>query len=235
MGDPIGWKQGPDKKWHLGLFIENGRIKDTPDKKIRTAIREIANAGGVTFAVTGNQNIIICNVGAKQKTKIEAILKSHGIAIATSSGLRRNSISCVALPTCGLALAESERFLPELITALEGSLDKAGLRDDDIVIRMTGCPNGCGRPYMAEIGFVGRAPGLYNLYLGAAFDGTRLNKLYAQDIGKDRIVALLEPLLLRYASERTEGERFGDFVIRIGVIKPTTAGNTFHDDLALVS
>ncbi len=235
MGDPIGWKQGPDKKWHLGLFIENGRIKDTPDKKIRTAIREIANAGGVTFAVTGNQNIIICNVGAKQKTKIEAILKSHGIAIATSSGLRRNSISCVALPTCGLALAESERFLPELITALEGSLDKAGLRDDDIVIRMTGCPNGCGRPYMAEIGFVGRAPGLYNLYLGAAFDGTRLNKLYAQDIGKDRIVALLEPLLLRYSKERNEGERFGDFVIRIGVIKPTTAGNTFHDDLALVS
>jgi sulfite reductase (NADPH) hemoprotein beta-component len=235
MGDPIGWKQGLDKKWHLGLFIENGRIKDTADKKIRTAIREIANAGGVTFAVTGNQNIIICNVGAKQKTKIEAILKSHGIAIATSSGLRRNSISCVSLPTCGLALAESERFLPELITALEGSLDKAGLRNDDIVIRMTGCPNGCGRPYMAEIGFVGRAPGLYNLYLGAAFDGTRLNKLYAQDIGKDRIVALLEPLLLRYSKERNEGERFGDFVIRIGVIKPTTAGNTFHADLALVS
>jgi len=234
MGDRIGWYQGPDKKWHLGLFIENGRIKDTPDHRLRTAIREIAKAGGVTFSITGNQNIIICNVGAKQKAKIEAILKSHGIAIATSSGMRRNSISCVALPTCGLALAESERFLPELITALEGSLDKAGLRGDDIVIRMTGCPNGCGRPYMAEIGLVGRSPGLYTLYLGAAFDGTRLNKLYAQDVGKARIVELLEPLFIAYAKSRKEGERFGDFVIRTGVVKASLGGNTFHDDVKLV-
>lgn len=235
MGDPIGWHQGQDKKWHLGLFIENGRIKDSPDRHLRTAIREIAEAGGITFAVTGNQNIIVCNVGARQKAKIDATLKAHGIDIATSSGLRRNSISCVALPTCALALAESERFLPELITALEGSLDKAGLREDDIVIRMTGCPNGCGRPYMAEIGFVGRAPGLYNLYLGAAHDGTRLNKLYAQDVGKARIVELLEPLFLRYAKERTTGERFGDFVIRAGVVKPTLGGNTFHSDITLAS
>jgi sulfite reductase (NADPH) hemoprotein beta-component len=235
MGDPIGWYQGPDKKWHLGLFIEAGRIKDWPDKRLRTAIREIAIAGGVTFSVTGNQNIIICNVGARQKSKIDAILKSHGIAIETSSGLRRNSITCVALPTCALALAEAERFLPELITTLEESLDKAGLRQEDIVIRMTGCPNGCGRPYMAEIGFVGRAPGLYNLYLGAAHEGTRLNKLYAQDIGKARIVELLEPLFLRYAKEREAGERFGDFVIRAGVVKPTLGGNTFHSDINLVS
>ncbi|MGE0023942.1 MAG: sulfite reductase, partial [Hyphomicrobium sp.] len=183
--------------------------------------------------VTGNQNLIICNVGAKQKGKVEATLNKHGIAIATSSGLRRNSISCVALPTCGLALAESERFLPELITAIEESLDKAGLRNDDIVIRMTGCPNGCGRPYLAEIGLVGRSPGLYNLYLGAAFDGTRLNKLFAQDVGKARIVELVEPLLIRYAREREEGERFGDFVIRIGAVKPTLGGNTFHSDITL--
>ncbi|MCC7250329.1 NADPH-dependent assimilatory sulfite reductase hemoprotein subunit [Hyphomicrobium sp.] len=235
MGDPIGWHQGPDKKWHLGLFIEAGRIKDVPGFHLRTALREIAKAGGITFAITGNQNAIICNVGARQKSKIEAILKTHGVNIATSSGLRRNSIACVALPTCALALAESERFLPELITTLEDSLDKAGLRNDDIVIRMTGCPNGCGRPYMAEIGFVGRAPGLYNLYLGAAHEGTRLNKLYAQDVGKARIVELLEPLLLRYAKERTEGERFGDFVIRAGIVKPTLGGNTFHDDITLAS
>lgn len=233
MGDPLGWRQGPDKKWHLGLFIENGRIKDVPGLHLRTALREIASAGGVTFALTGNQNVIICNVGARQKARIEATLKSHGVVIAASSGLRRNSISCVALPTCGLALAESERFLPELITTLESSLDKAGLRNDDIVIRMTGCPNGCGRPYVAEIGLVGRAPGLYNLYLGAAFDGTRLNKLYAQDVGKARIVELLEPLFLRYAKEREAGERFGDFVIRAGVVKPTLGGNTFHDDVTL--
>lgn len=234
MGDPLGWRQGPDKKWHLGLYIDSGRIKDVPDFHLRTALREIAKAGGVTFAVTGNQNLIICNVATKQKAKIEALLKQHGVSIATSSGLRRNSIACVALPTCGLALAESERFLPELITAIESSLDKAGLRNDDIVIRMTGCPNGCGRPFIAEIGLVGRAPGLYNLYLGAAHDGTRLNKLYAQDVGKARILELLEPLLIRYANEREQDERFGDFVIRAGVVKPTLDGNTFHSDITLV-
>ena len=113
-------------------------------------------------------------------------------------------MACVALPTCGLALAESERFLPDLITALEEGLEKAGLRNDDIVIRMTGCPNGCARPYLAEIGLVGRNPGLYNLYLGAAFDGSRLSKLYAQDVNKEKIVALLEPMFLAYAKKRKE-------------------------------
>ena len=235
MGDQVGWRQGADKKWHLTLFIENGRIKDVPGRALRTALREIADMGGVDFVLTGNQNVIIANVAARQKAKIEAVLNAHGVEGAATSGLRRNSIACVALPTCGLALAESERFLPELITALEGSLDKAGLRDDDIVIRMTGCPNGCGRPYLAEIGLVGRAPGLYNLYLGAAHDGTRLNKLYAQDVGKARIVELVEPLLIRYAKEREDGERFGDFVIRAGVVKPTLGGNTFHSDVTLVS
>jgi sulfite reductase (NADPH) hemoprotein beta-component len=160
-------------------------------------------------------------------------LKEHGVIIATSSGMRRSSMACVALPTCGLALAESERFLPELITSIEDSLDKAGLREDEIVVRMTGCPNGCGRPYLAEIGFVGRTPGLYNLYLGAAFNGTRLNKLYAQDVDKTRILALLDPLLVRYAKEREEGEHFGDFVIRAGVIAATAQGNEFHEDVKL--
>ncbi len=161
--------------------------------------------------------------------------EEHGIAIGTAlSGIRRNSMACVALPTCGLALAESERFLPELLTALEGSLDKAGLRDNEIVIRMTGCPNGCARPYLAEIGLVGRNPGLYNLYLGAAFNGERLNKLYAEDIDKGRIVGLLEPMFSRYAKEREEGEHFGDYVIRAGYVRATTAGNRFHADLDLV-
>jgi sulfite reductase (NADPH) hemoprotein beta-component len=160
-------------------------------------------------------------------------LESHGVETGVSSGLRANSMACVALPTCGLALAESERFLPELITALEDSLDKAGLRNDDIVIRMTGCPNGCARPYLAEIGLVGRNPGLYNLYLGAAFDGSRLSKLYAQDVGHDRILALLEPIFLKYAKERKSGERFGDFTIRAGYVKATKAGNQFHADVKL--
>ncbi len=238
-GDVIGWRQSAEgkgeKKWHLTLFVENGRIKDTPEIKFKRALREIAEIGGVEFVVTSNQNLIIANVAAKMKGRIEAVLKDAGVALEASSGLRRNSMACVALPTCGLALAESERFLPELITALEDSLDAAGLRDDDIVMRMTGCPNGCARPYLAEIGFVGRNPGLYNLYLGAAFDGTRLSKLYAENVDEAKILKLLDPLFKRYAKERKPGERFGDFVIRVGVVKATPAGNKFHSDVKLAT
>ena len=234
-GDVIGWQQGADKKWHLTLFVENGRIKDKPGWRLRTALREIAEIHPGGFLVTANQNVIVSNIAAKARPKIEAVLAEHGIVIGSDfSGLRRNSMACVALPTCGLALAESERFLPELVTALEDSLERAGLRDDDIVIRMTGCPNGCARPYLAEIGLVGRNPGLYNLYLGAAFNGDRLNKLYAEDIDKDRIIGLLDPIFVRYAKEREEGEHFGDFAIRAGYVKATTAGNRFHADLDLV-
>ncbi|MGE5266044.1 MAG: NADPH-dependent assimilatory sulfite reductase hemoprotein subunit [Deltaproteobacteria bacterium] len=237
-GDPIGWRQTldgkpSDKKWHLTLYVENGRVKDTPAVKLRTALREIARAGGVDFVVTSNQNLVIANVTAKQKPKIEALLEQHGVLIATSSGMRRNAMACVALPTCALALAESERFLPGLVSDLEDVLDKAGLREDDIVVRMTGCPNGCARPYLAEIGFVGRSPGLYNLYLGAAFDGSRLSKLFAQDVNREQILKLLTPIIQRYAKERSDGEHFGDFVIRAGIVKATTAGNTFHDDVVL--
>jgi sulfite reductase (NADPH) hemoprotein beta-component len=238
-GDPLGWRQsldakkGAEKAWHLTLFIENGRIKDKPGCTMRTAFREIAELGLCEFVCTSNQNVILANVDAKFKPKIDAILKEHGVATSVSSGLRANSMACVALPTCGLALAESERYLPDLITALEDSLDKAGLRGDDIIIRMTGCPNGCARPYISEIGLVGRNPGLYNLYLGAAFDGSRLSKLYAQDIGHERIIALLEPIFLKYAKDRKAGERFGDFTIRAGFVKATKAGNQFHADVKL--
>ena len=238
-GDPLGWRQslderkGEDKNWHLTLFVENGRIKDRPGHTLRKALREIAEANICEFVATSNQNVIMAKVSSKAKPKIDEILKAHGIATDVSSRLRANSMACVALPTCGLALAESERFLPELITALEDGLDAAGLRDDDIVIRMTGCPNGCARPYISEIGLVGRNPGLYNLYLGAAFDGSRLSKLYAQDVGKDKIVSLLAPLFLQYAKARKTGERFGDFCVRAGVVKATTAGNQFHENVKL--
>ncbi len=233
-GDEIGWTQGKDKKWHLTLYIENGRVKDQPGHTLRSALREVAEILKGGFVLTSNQNLIIANVTAKAKPKIDAILKAHGVDPFASSGLRRNGMACVSLPTCGLALAESERYLPDLITSLEKTLDKAGLRDDDIVIRMTGCPNGCARPYLAEIGLVGRNPGLYNLYLGAAFDGTRLNKIYAEDVDEERIIGILEPMLLRYAKEREEGERFGDFTIRAGFVKATTAGNQFHADVDLL-
>lgn len=233
-GDVVGWQQGADKKWHVTLFIENGRVKDRPGHALRTALRQIAEFHTGAFVLTGNQNLIIANVTAKAKGKVDAVLKEHGISPFASSGMRRSSMACVALPTCGLALAESERFLPEVVTALEEVLDRAGLKDDDIVVRMTGCPNGCARPYLAEIGLVGRNPGLYNLYLGAAFDGSRLNKLYAEDVDKARMISLLEPMLLHYAKAREEGERFGDFVIRAGYVRPTTAGNRFHADVELL-
>jgi sulfite reductase (NADPH) hemoprotein beta-component len=141
-------------------------------------------------------------------------------------------MACVALPTCGLALAESERYLPDLITRLEDELERFGLRDDEITIRMTGCPNGCARPYVSEIGLVGRTPGIYNLYLGGAHEGTRLNKLHRRDVDGDAIVAALSPLFEAYAKGRERGERFGDYVIRFDVVRETTAGLNFHENLS---
>lgn len=232
--DVLGWRQGDDKSWHFTLYVANGRIKDLPGWTLKKALREIAELGICEFVVTANQNVTLAKVPTKSKAKIEAIFKAHGISLEPSSRMRANAMACVSLPTCGLGLAESERYLPDLITKLEDSLDKAGLRHDDIIVRMTGCPNGCARPYLAEIGFVGRNPGLYNLYLGAAFDGSRLSKLYAQDVNEERILALLDPLLQAYAKERKNGERFGDFCIRTGKIKATLAGNQFHADLKLV-
>jgi len=228
-GDRLGWQKGPNGRWHLGLFVENGRVADRPGHALQTALRKIAEMHRGEFVCTANQNVIVANATAAAKRKIDAILDANGISIATSSGLRRNSMACVALPTCGLALAESERYLPSLVTKLELLLAKAGLVDDDIVIRMTGCPNGCARPYLAEIGLVGRGPEVYNLYLGAAFDGSRLSKLYAQDVREDDILGLLAPIFERYSHERKPGERFGDFVIRAGIVAPTLQSNKFHE------
>jgi sulfite reductase (NADPH) hemoprotein beta-component len=230
-GDRYGWVEDHEGNWHYTLFIENGRVKDVPGRMMKTALREIAEFHDGDFRLTANQNLVIARIRKKKKAKVEKLLRAHGL-IDAWTGLRLNAMACVALPTCGLALAESERYLPDLITALDEVIERAGLRDDAIVMRMTGCPNGCARPFLAEIGFVGRGPGTYNLYLGAAFDGSRLNKLYAKDVGQDEILALLTPLIESYAREREDGERFGDFVIRKGHVQPTTAGNRFHEDLA---
>ena len=183
------------------------------------------------FILTPNQNLIIADVTPAQKPAIVALLAAHGLD-APPSALRRNAMACVALPSCGLALAESERYLPDLIGALEQAAAAAGLAEDEITIRMTGCPNGCARPYLAEIGLVGVRPGIYNLYLGGAFDGSRLSKLYRREIGHDTILAALRPLFAAYAAERVAGEHFADFVIRTGTVQATTAGNRFHQDLA---
>lgn len=229
-GDQYGWLKGTNGKWNLTLFIEGGRVKDTKSLKLMTALREIAEeCGDCDFRLTGNQNLMIGNISDADKDKIEAKLKEYKMGeYGGLSGLRRNSIACVALPTCGLAMAESERYLPTLITKIEDICETVGLRDDDIVIRMTGCPNGCGRPYLGEIGFVGKAPGKYNLYLGAGFAGERLNKLYRENIGEGQILEELKPILESYAKEREEGERFGDFTIRQGYVKATVEGKDFH-------
>jgi sulfite reductase (NADPH) hemoprotein beta-component len=174
---------------------------------------------------------VLADIPAASRRDVETLLAEHGLDQPVS-GLRRSAMACVALPTCGLALAESERYLPDLLTQLENELERFGLREDEITIRMTGCPNGCARPYVSEIGLVGRTPGIYNLYLGGAHEGIRLNKLHRRDVDGDAIVAALSPLFESYAKERTPGERFGDYVIRSAVVKETTAGLNFHENLS---
>jgi len=228
--DDYGWIKGTDGRWHLTLFIENGRIKDTDDRRLMTALREIAKVHKGDFRLTATQNVVISGVAAQSKKKVDSILRDHGIEPeADLSAIRRSSMACVALPTCALAMAESERYLPGLIDELETIMESNGLRHDSIVVRMTGCPNGCARPFLGEIGFVGKAPGKYNLYLGAGFKGERLNKLYRENIGEEQILAELEPLIRAYAQQRNDGEPFGDFVIRAGYIKATRNGLDFHD------
>jgi sulfite reductase (NADPH) hemoprotein beta-component len=226
-GDRYGWSAGADGRGHLTLFVENGRVIDSDGKPQMSALREIAQIHDGEFRITPNQNIIITNVPTDKQSQVERIAREAGL-LAPWSGLRRNAMACVALPTCGLALAESERYLPDLVSALDRSLVKYGLSADDIVIRMTGCPNGCARPYLAEIGLVGKGPGRYNLYLGAAFDGSRMSKLYAPDLDHDGIVAALDPIFAAYADKREKGERFGDFTIRAGFVAKTGNGADFH-------
>ncbi len=227
-GDRYGWTESDNGRAHLTLFIENGRVKDVPGgAQWLTGLRRIAEVHDGDFHLTANQNLIIANVPKEKRKAIEALVAEHGLTTGASA-LRRNAMACVALPTCGLALAESERYLPDLVTALEQCLAAHGLAEDDIVIRMAGCPNGCSRPYLAEIGLVGKGPGRYNLYLGAAFDGSRLSKLYAEDLDHGAIIANLDPIFAAYKGERRDGERFGDYVIRAGFIAATVNGADFH-------
>jgi sulfite reductase (NADPH) hemoprotein beta-component len=235
-GDQPGWTQGDDGDWHFTMLVENGRIMDARvrpgqgGRRLLSGLHAIAELGVGQFIITPNQNLVLASIPRERKAAVSALLHAHGLD-EPMSGLRRNALACVALPTCGLAVAESERYLPELLTHLEAAAERAGLAHDDITIRMTGCPNGCARPYLAEIGLVGRGPGVYNLYLGGAFNGARLNKLYRKDLGHDAIIAALAPLMQEYAEQRDANERFGDYVIRAGHVRATTAGNQFHADV----
>ena len=223
--DPHGWHACADGTWFYGLHILSGRIRDLEGWSMKTALREIAMIHTGDFRLTPSQNLTISGVTEAQKPVIAAILAKHGLDRENErSGLRLNALSCVALPTCGLALAESERALPAILEKFELVLDEAGLRSDAISLRVTGCPNGCARPYLAEIGFVGKAPNKYALYLGAKYNGTRLNRLVSPSITIDDAVTLLRPTIHRYAKERFEGEGFGDFCER--AVIPSDA--TFH-------
>lgn len=227
-GDHYGWVEG-NGKWHLTLFIENGRVLDRTDYKLKSGLREIAKVHTGDFRMTPNQNLIISNVTNEKKGEIEQLVREYGLTDGRhNSALRRNSMACVSLPTCGLAMAESERYLPSLIDQLEVILDEAGLKEEEITIRMTGCPNGCARPALAEIAFIGKAPGKYNLYLGASFNGDRLNKLYKENIDETEILSSLRPILFSYAKERKDQEHFGDYVIRAGYVEEVKSGLDFH-------
>ena len=252
-GDVFGWSTNPNGNLNLSLFIEGGRIANFPPSGglsgentegvenknapsatpyfLKKALEEVAKLNDGDFRLTGNQNLMICNLKPRSRPKVEAILEKYGVLQKTfeQTGLRSNSIACVAFNTCTLAFAEAERYLPTLIDKIDLILRGLDLSQAEIVIRMTGCPNGCGRPYLGEIGFVGRAIGRYNMYLGAAFDGSRLNKLYREMLNEDEILAALKPILEDYAQNHNDGEHFGDFTIRKNYVKATTQGLDFHN------
>jgi sulfite reductase (NADPH) hemoprotein beta-component len=231
--DRFGWSRNQDGTWNYTLFVENGRVKDTEETSLMTGLREIAEVHRGDFRVTANQNLILAKIpdeGPGGKDDIEELLDSHGIARSTDrSNVRRHSMACVAFPTCPLAMAESERYFPHFMTKVEELLEETGLQDTPIVMRMTGCNNGCARPYVAEVGFSGRAPGKYNMYVGGGFHGERLATPYLENVGEDTILEHLRPMLERYAEERAEGERFGDFAIRAGFVAAVLEGRRFND------
>jgi sulfite reductase (NADPH) hemoprotein beta-component len=212
----FGWQQDHKGLSHYTLFVENGRVVDDEKAALKTALLEVAQTGKANFRFTVNQKIIVADVRKKDKSLINGILEKFNLLLhtETASVIRKNSIACVALPTCGLALAESQRYLPTLISHIEGLVNNHGLSEEAIIIRMTGCPNGCGRPYAAEIGFVGTAMGRYNLYLGGDHEGTRLNRLYKESLDETAILSELDVLFWLYRKERITGERFGDFALR---------------------
>ncbi|KFE72052.1 assimilatory sulfite reductase (NADPH) hemoprotein subunit [Hyalangium minutum] len=223
-GDLFGWREGHDGRWHLTLRLESGRVADTPGARMLTGLREIAQLHPGDFRLTPNQNLIIAGVTPEWKEDIDSLVEAHGLGgFRRASPLRLNALACVALPTCGLAMAEAERYLPDIVGKLEERLAAHGLQDEKILLRITGCPNGCARPYLAEIALVGKAPGRYNLFLGGDVRGQRLNRLYRENIDEAGVLAALEPLFSQYARERRPGEGFGDFTVRAGHVSSPPA------------
>ncbi|MFC5525521.1 assimilatory sulfite reductase (NADPH) hemoprotein subunit [Rhodanobacter ginsengisoli] len=218
-GDRYGWIQGHAGRWHLTLQVESGRLLDCPGQTWLSGMRELAGVHTGDIRLTCNQNLIIANVAAVDRAGIDAIVARHGLdGYLKHSAIRQHAVACVALPTCALAMAESERYLPQILPKLEALLDSHGLIDAPILLRLSGCPNGCSRPYLGEIALVGRAPGRYDLRLAADFSGQRLNQVYRENIDEASILEALDPLFARYAAERSAGEGFGDFLLRVGIL-----------------
>lgn len=216
QGDVYGWNRQSDGRHFLGLFIETGRIRDVGNRQLKTGLRAVVEKFRPEIRLTPSHNLLLVNVPETDRQGITELLAAHGIPVENqASAVRQSSIACVALPTCGLALAESERALPGVITRLEGLLTELGLADEPIVVRMTGCPNGCVRPYLAEIGFVGKAPDKYQIYLGGAHVTNRLNWVYRDNVTTAAIIDELRPVLTRFVKERQGPERFGDFCARV--------------------
>ena len=235
-GDRIGWVKGIDNKYHLTVFIENGRILDFSNDKgankpLKTGLKKIAEIHQGDFRLTANQNLIIAGVAEQDKAEIEKIARESGLIDDGISNQRKNSMACVSFPTCPLAMAEAERYLPSLVDDVEVILAKNGLVDESIILRVTGCPNGCGRAMLAEIGLVGKGPGKYNMYLGSNLGGTRIPKLYKENLSEQDILSEIDSLSARWAAERNQGEAFGDFSIRAGIVSEVKISvRDFHDD-----
>ncbi|WP_449428736.1 assimilatory sulfite reductase (NADPH) hemoprotein subunit [Rhodanobacter umsongensis] len=218
-GDRYGWIEGHAGHWHLTLQVEAGRLLDTEAHSWLSGMRELACVHTGDIRLTCNQNLIIASVAAADRERIDAIVARHGMdGYRKHSAIRQHAVACVALPTCGLAMAESERYLPQLLPKLEALLDRHGLIDAPILLRLSGCPNGCSRPYLGEIALVGRAPGRYDLRLGADFSGQRLNQVYRENVDEATLLDTLGQLFARYAGERADGEHFGDFLLRTGIL-----------------
>ena len=217
QGDMFGWGQALDGSLFLGLYVETGRIKDVDGCRQKTALRAIVEKYQAEVRLTPSQNLILANIQPGDKAAITALLAGHGIPVENqANAIRRASMACPSMPTCGLGLAESERYMPTLLTRIEESLGALGLAEEEIIIRMTGCPNGCARPYMAEIGLVGKGPGRYQLWLGGNETCTRINKVWRDLVKDPDIITELQPLFARWKAERLAGtERFGDWVERV--------------------
>jgi sulfite reductase (NADPH) hemoprotein beta-component len=224
QGDLYGWHQQFDGNFFLGLFVENGRIKDSGSVRLKTGLRRVVEQFKPHLRLTPSQNILLVNVPPAQREDITRVLAEHGVPVENqASVIRRASISCPALPTCGLALGEAERIMPDILDRIEEVLAELGLKDEEIIIRMTGCPNGCARPFTAELALVGRAPGKYQLYVGGNQSGTRLSELFRQSVKSDDIANELRPWFSRFARERLGAERFGDFCQRVLLQEPPAA------------